>query len=215
MARLGPDALVQASQLISCYPDPKSALLPLCHLAQAQDGWLTPEAMEHIAELVGVIPAEVLGTASFYDMLHTKPIGKYLVAVCTNIACLLAGGQELLEHAEEHLGVPSGGTTEDGQFTLEEVECVAFCDKAPCAAVNWRYFGPLTNQGFDSLLSDLSAGKLAETVPPHGVLSRVGRSRGLAVSAAEVAAERSASDQARAERAAQAAAAAATAGTKP
>ncbi len=91
-------------QLIALYPEPRSALIPLCHLAQEQDGWLTPEAMADIAGLVGVTPTEVFGTATFYDMLHTEPVGTHVVAVCTNIACLLNGAAELLEHAESLAG---------------------------------------------------------------------------------------------------------------
>jgi len=86
----------------------------MCHLAQEQDGWLTEEAMEDIAELCGVTPAEVRGTATFYDMLHTEPVGEYVISVCTNIACLLGGADELLEHAEERLGVRAGGSTPTG-----------------------------------------------------------------------------------------------------
>ncbi len=133
--------VARARQLIDLYPEPRSALVPLCHLAQEQDGWLRPEAMEDIAELVGVTPAEVLGTASFYDMLHTEPVGTYLVAVCTNIACLLGGALELLAHAETSLGVNVGGTTADGAITLEEAECLADCDRVPCVQVNHRFVG--------------------------------------------------------------------------
>ncbi len=108
-------------------------------------------------------------------MFFTHPVGTYLVSVCTNIACLLNGGQELLEHAEETLGVQAGGTTEDGKFTLEEVECIALCGNAPCLAVNWRFFGDVTQDDFSALVDDLGAGRLADTVPPHGTLSRVRR----------------------------------------
>ena len=91
---LAPATLERARQAIALYPEPRSALIPLCHLAQEQDGWLTPQAMEDIADLVGVTPAEVYGTATFYDMLHTEPVGTHLVAVCTNIACLLNGAAD-------------------------------------------------------------------------------------------------------------------------
>jgi hypothetical protein len=120
-------------------------------------------------------PAEVHGTATFYDMFFTHPVGRHLVSICTNIACLLNGGFELLEHAEGNLGIKPGATTEDGEFTLEEVECVALCGDAPCVAVNWRYFGNVTPQNFDTLVEDLMAGRLADTVPPHGTLNRVRR----------------------------------------
>jgi len=175
MARLSPDNVQRAKDLIALYPQPRSALIPILHVAQEQDGWLTPDAMAHIAELLDLAPAEVYGTASFYDMLFTHPVGKYLVSVCTNLACMLNGAYELLEHAEERLGVAPGGTTEDGQFTLEDVECIAYCGGAPCLAVNWRFFGPLTNDDFDRLIDDLRAGRLDSDVPPHGTLCRVRR----------------------------------------
>jgi NADH-quinone oxidoreductase subunit E len=203
VARLSADNLARARELVSLYPEPRSALVPLCHLAQAQDGWLTPEAIEQIAELVGVTPAEVRGTASFYDMLHLEPVGRYLVGVCTNVACLLEGADDLLEHAVRRLGVRPGGTTEDGRFTLEELECVAACDRAPCVTVNWRFFGPLDGEGFDRLVEDLRAGRLDADVPRHGVLSRVPRDGGLRVPAERIAAEREAFDRAVAERKAQ------------
>src|SRR5436190_7544937 len=116
MARLSAENAITAKEIIARYPRPKSALIPLLHLAQEQDGWVTDEAMAHIAELIGVTPAEVLGTCSFYEMFKLEPVGKYLVNVCTNIACQLLGGEELLEHVEESLGVKAGGTTEDGVF---------------------------------------------------------------------------------------------------
>src|SRR5207247_1035697 len=142
------------------YPHPRSALIPLLHIAQEQDGYLTADGMAHVAELVGITAAEVMGTATFYDMFFTEPVGRWLVSVFTNIACLLNGGYELLEHAESKLGVKPGVTTADGRFTLEEVECIARCDEAPCLAVNWRFFGRVTNAGFDQLVGDLTSGKL-------------------------------------------------------
>jgi NADH-quinone oxidoreductase subunit E len=179
MAHLSPETRRRALETVALYPERRSALIPLCHLAQAQDGWLTPEAMEDIAELTGVTPAEVRGTASFYDMLHTEPVGRYVIAICTNIACMLSGAYETLEHAEEHLGVAVGQTTADAMFTLEEAECLAGCDQAPCVQVNHRFFGPLDPEAFDQLVADLRAGRLSEEVPPHGVLCRVERNVGL------------------------------------
>lgn len=175
MARLSPENVQRAKDLIALYPQPRSALIPVLHVAQEQNGWLTPDAMAHVAELLDLEAAEVYGTASFYDMLFTHPVGRYLVSVCTNLACMINGGYELLEHAEERLQVAPGGTTEDGMFTLEDVECIAYCGGAPCLAVNWRFFGPLTNGDFDRLVDDLRSGRLDEEVPPHGTLSRVRR----------------------------------------
>lgn len=200
MSHLNPEMRQRAEDLIALYPEPRSALLPLCHLAQEQDGWLTDGAMAEIGELCGVTPAEVKGTASFYDMLYTEPVGKYVVAVCTNIACLLNGALELLEHAESTLGVRAGGTTPDGVFTLHEAECLADCDKTVCVQVNHRYVGAQTPESFDALLDDLRAGRLAETVPPHGTLVRVRRTVGLQADRAAVAAERAKEAEAKAAR---------------
>jgi NADH-quinone oxidoreductase subunit D len=175
MPRLSTDMVERARDVIALYPQPRSALIPLLHLAQEQDGWLTEDAMAHVAELLEITPAEVYGTATFYDMFFTEPVGRYLVSVCTNIACLLNGGQELLEHAQTSLNVMPGTTSDDGVFTLEEVECVATCGEAPCLAVNCRYFGKVTPQRFDTLMDDLQAGRLADEVPPHGTLNRVRR----------------------------------------
>ena len=207
MRHLRPDVRARALELVALYPEPRSALIPICHLAQEQDGWLRPEAMVEIAGLVGVTPAEVRGTATFYDMLHTEPVGKFLVGVCTNVACLLQGGGELLEHAEASLGVAAGGTTEDEMFTLEEVECVAHCDKAPAVQVNYRFFGPLTGESFDDLIAKLRAGEYDGVVPPHGTLTRVTRENGIEVPLDEVLAERKEMDRAKAERKAAAEAA--------
>lgn len=202
---LSGDILARARQLIALYPEPRSALVPLCHLAQEQDGWLTPEAMVDIAGLVGVTPTEVLGTASFYDMLHTEPVGTYVVAVCTNIACLLGGAAELLEHAEASLGIGSGGTTPDGTVTLEEAECLADCDRAPCVQVNHRYVGAQTPDSFDRLIAELRSGARSADIPPHGTLVRVRRANGLSVDPDQVARERAGEAEARAAREAAAA----------
>ena len=175
MARFSDEMLSRAQELVSLYPDPRSATIPLCHLAQEQDGYVTNEAMEHIGELVGSSAAEVQGTASFYDMLKLEPVGRYVVGICTNIACMLRGAYEVLEDAEEVLGVPVGGTTEDGLFTLEEVECIAHCDRAPAAQVNYRYLGPLDRESFQDLVATLRNGDLDHEVPPHGTLIRVRR----------------------------------------
>jgi NADH-quinone oxidoreductase E subunit len=198
---LSAETVARARDLIALYPEPRSALIPICHLAQEQDGWLTPEAMVDIANLVGVTPAEVVGTASFYDMLHTEPVGTYVVAVCTNIACLLGGAAELLDHAERSLGVNTGGTTADGAVTLEEAECLADCDRAPCVQVNHRFVGAQTPESFDALIADLRSGARRDEIPPHGTLVRVRRNGGLRVEAQQVAAERAAMADAQAARA--------------
>jgi NADH-quinone oxidoreductase subunit E len=179
VARLTPDNEQRALELVSLYPYARSALIPILHLLQEQDGYLSEDGMAHVGELLGLAGAEVRGTATFYDMFHFEPVGKYLVAVCTNIACMLQGAYRLLEHAEERLGVAPGGTTTDRMFTLEDAECLALCGNAPCVTVNWRFFGDMDPEGFDSLLEDLRSGKLDDEVPAHGTLSRVRRTVGL------------------------------------
>jgi NADH-quinone oxidoreductase subunit E len=178
--RLNPDNIQRARDLIALYPDSRSALIPILHVLQEQDGYLTEDGMAHVGELLDLTGAEVRGTATFYDMFHFEPVGKYLVAICTNIACMLQGAYRLLEHAEERLGVGAGGTTTDGMFTLEDAECLALCGNAPCLTVNWRFFGDLDTESFDRLLDDLRSGRLDDEVPPHGTLCRVRRAVGLA-----------------------------------
>lgn len=172
MARLTDANVVIAKEIIGRFPRPKSALIPVLHLAQEQDGYVTNEAMEHVAELIGVTPAEVYGTASFYEMFKFEMIGRYCINVCTNISCQLVGGWELLEHAEEKLGIKAGSTTADGRFTLEDVECIAACTEGPALQVNYRYRYKVTNADFDQLIDDLTNERLGDSIPPHGTLAR-------------------------------------------
>ena len=172
MARLSDESLQLAREIIGRYPKPKSALIPLLHLAQEQDGMVTDEAMRHIAELLDVTPAEVLGTCSFYEMFKREPVGRYQVNVCTSISCMLVGGDDLLHHAEETLGIKSGGVTSDGLFSLEGVECIAACTEAPCLQVNYRYANRVSNAAFEELIEDLRDGSRAD-IPEHGILATV------------------------------------------
>ena len=173
MSRFNDSNVTLAKEIIGRFPRPKSAVIPLLHLAQEQDGYVTRDAMSHIAELVNVTTSEVYGTATFYEMFKFEPIGKYCVNVCTNIACQLVGGWELLEHAEEKLGIKAGSTTDDGLFTIEDVECIAACTEAPAIQVNYRYRYKVTAENLDQLFDDLRAGRLADEIPPHGTLARV------------------------------------------
>ena len=190
MSHFSAELRSRAEALVALYPQKRSALIPLCHLAQEQDGYLSAAGMVEIAELTGVTPAEVRGTATFYDMLHIEPVGKYVVGVCTNIACLMAGGLELLSHAEDRLGINCGATTEDGLFTLEETECLADCDIAPCVQVNHRYVRTTTADALDGLLDELAQGGRADEIPSHGTLIRTQRTVGLQAPREQVAAER-------------------------
>ena len=174
MARLNDTSVEVAAEIIARYPKPKSALIPLLHLAQEQDGWVTDEAMAHIAELIGVTPAEVIGTCTFYEMFKREPTGEYLINLCTNIACHLLGADELMAHAEAKLGISAGETTADGRITLHGVECIAACTEAPCLSVNYRYENRMTPESLDRLIDELQAG--AVDIPRHGTLAQVRQS---------------------------------------
>lgn len=175
MARLNEDNVTRALRIIAQYPRARSAIIPLCHVAQEQDGYLTEEAMVHIGELVGAQPAEIRGVASFYEMFKLHPVGKYLIGVCTNLSCMLRGADELLTHCALTLGIEPGETTSDGLFTLEETECLAACTQAPAMQVNYRYFGDVSQEDFDQLVADIRQGVKEGHIPPHGTISRVRR----------------------------------------
>lgn len=171
MARLNEDNVRLAREIIGRYPKPRSATIPLLHLAQEQDGYVTNDAMAHIGELVGATSAEVYGTASFYEMFKFEPVGKYLINICGTMSCALMGAEELMHHAEERLGIHMGGTTPDGMFTLERAECQAACTEAPCLQVNYRYRFRVTPQNFDDLVNQLSSSQLTDEIPQHGTLA--------------------------------------------
>jgi NADH-quinone oxidoreductase subunit E len=175
MSRLTPASVELAHEIIARYPKRRSAMIPLLHLTQQQDGHITEDGMEHVAELVGVQPAEVHGVATFYEMFKHHDVGRYLIGVCTNLSCMLLGAEGLLEHVEERLDVKAGGVTTDGVFGVEEMQCLAACGGAPCVQVNYRYFEHVTPERFDAIVDDLRAGRPAEgqLVPPHGTLSQV------------------------------------------
>lgn len=173
MAGISKDNVAHAREIIGRYPRPRSAIIPLLHLAQEQDGYVTNEAMSHIADLVGATPAEVYGTASFYEMFKFEPVGKYLINICGTLSCALMGAEELMHHAESTLGIHIGATTPDGLITLEKAECQAACTEAPCLQINYRYRFRVTTENFDTLVSQLRSGELANEIPDHGTVAVV------------------------------------------
>lgn len=172
MSRLNEESLRIANEIIGRYPIKKSALIPLLHLAQEQEGWVSREAMNHIAEILQITPAEVLGTCSFYEMFKRSPVGEYQLNICHGISCHLLGAEKLLHHAEETLGIKEGETTEDGKFSLEGVECIAACTEAPCLQVNYRYQNKVTKPHFNQLVQEINDGNRSE-IPKHGSLAKV------------------------------------------
>ncbi len=161
-----------AAEIIARYPRPRSAMIPLLHLAQEQHGWIPDEAMVEIAELVGTTSAEVLGTCSFYEMFKRHEVGNYVINVCSTMSCALMGAADLLHHLEGRLGIKAGGTTSDGMFTIEAAECQAACTEAPCLQVNYRHRYRVTPEMADQLIDDLASGALDGEIPRHGILAR-------------------------------------------
>lgn len=143
-----------ANEARSEFPQAHSALLPLLHRVQRQEGWLSSETLADIAELLNLSPQYVESVASFYSLYFKEPVGKKVVHVCMGLSCMLAGSDELMHRLEEKLGVSQGQTTADGQYTLLEAECLAACDLAPVAQVNLRYHGPVPAEQADTLLRE-------------------------------------------------------------
>jgi NADH-quinone oxidoreductase subunit E len=135
------------------YPVKRSALLPALHIAQEQEGHLTREALEYVASLLDLSPAQVHDTATYYTMYRFKPVGKVHLEFCTNLSCALAGADELMASTCQRLGVGEGETTRDGKFTVNRVECLAACGGAPAVQVNGEWLEGATREDIDSILS--------------------------------------------------------------
>lgn len=152
-ARLTADA----KEIIARYPEQRSALLPLLHLVQAEDSYVTPAGLEFVAELLGLTHADVAGVASFYSMYRRDPTGQYLVGVCTNTLCAVMGGDAIYDDLKQHLGMADGAndTTPDGSVTLQHIECNAACDYAPVVMVNWEFFDNQTPDSARDLVDRL------------------------------------------------------------
>lgn len=142
------------AEMLSHYPTKRSALVPTLLYAQDEVGSLSDEVIAELARRMDLTELEVRNVISYYSMLTTKPRGKFNVQVCTNIACMLRGGEELLEHCEKKLGIGHKGTTKDGLFSLEEVECIGACSWAPAAQVNYDFHENLTNAKMDQVLDE-------------------------------------------------------------
>jgi NADH-quinone oxidoreductase subunit E len=162
MAVLSEELRAKAEKLVAKYPQPRSALMPLLYLVQAEEGHVTREGMQEVAEILGLTTAEVEAVATFYTMLKKRPTGKWLVSVCTNVSCALLGSRELHEKAREVLGDGSTGAASDGQFTVEEVECLGACDAAPVVQVNYCNYGRVSEEALLEMIERLRAGDIPE-----------------------------------------------------
>ena len=151
-----PDLEKKFQWLLTRYPIKDAVLLPLLHLVQDDAGWLTPSSIEYVASRLDLSPARVREVASFYSMFRLNKKGQYVIQVCHNISCYLAGSDGIIEHVKKRLGISENQTTPDGKFTIERVECLASCGTAPVLQVNgWDYHEELTIEKVDRIIDGL------------------------------------------------------------
>jgi NADH-quinone oxidoreductase subunit E len=151
-----PDAKARFDYILTRYPTTEAALLPTLHLAQEVWGWISPEVVHYVGELLNLSPATVFGVVSFYNMYNQKPVGKYKLNVCTNLPCQLRDGARALRHLEHRLGIGMGETTRDGLFTLQQAECLGACADSPVMLVNDRVMCSfMSNDKLDQLIDGL------------------------------------------------------------
>lgn len=160
----------EIQRIIDSYPQKRSALMPLFYLAQDKRGYVADEDLAAIAERVGVTKAYAESVISFYSLYHREPVGKYVITVCNNIACGLAGAKNVLRYFEERLGIKAGETTPDGLITLQVTgECVAACDAAPAIQINLEYCNKIDPERADAIIEAIRSGE-----PPEAIADRFG-----------------------------------------
>jgi len=152
-----PALAARFDRLVTLYPVKRSALVPMLLYAQDEVGHLSDAVVAEVAARLGISELDVRNVISYYSLLRTRPVGKYHVQVCTNISCMLRGGNELLEHCSKKLNIPNKGVTADGVFSLEEVECIGACSWAPAVQVNYDFHENLTPESMDKVLADYRA----------------------------------------------------------
>jgi NADH-quinone oxidoreductase subunit E len=147
-----PELAARFDKLVTLYPKRRSALIPMLLYAQDEIGYVSDPAIAEIGQRLDITVLDVRNVLTYYSMLRTKPVGKYNVQVCTNISCMLRGGQELFQHCKNRLGIEHKQTTPDGMFSLEEVECIGACSWAPAIQVNYDFHDELTPKSLDAVL---------------------------------------------------------------
>lgn len=178
MGVLSEELMARADELVARYPLRRSALLPLLYLVQAEQGHVSREGMQEVAEILDLTTAEVEAVATFYTMFKKAPAGRWLVSVCTNVSCALAGGRELYDRAVEELGEGAREVTPDGLFTVEEVECLGACDQAPVVQVNYCSYARVDPERLRVLIAGLREGDVPAPVTgpkpaEHAATSRI------------------------------------------
>ena len=157
----------QIEEILTHYPDKRSALLPVLNLAQAEFGYISEEVMVLVAQLLDLTPPKVYEVLTFYTLLNDRPVGKYLIQLCRTLSCALVGSENILGHLKQRLGIEIGETTPDGLFTLRTVECLASCGTAPVVQINGAFYEKLTREKVDRILDDLKGGD-PPTLKPMG-----------------------------------------------
>lgn len=152
-----PELAARFDRLVTLYPVKRSALVPMLLYAQDEIGYISDAVVAEVAQRIGVTELDVRNVVSYYSLMRTKPVGKYHVQVCTNISCMLRGGNELFHHCSKRLGIGHKQTTPDGLFSLEEVECIGSCSWAPAVQVNYDYHENLTPESMDKVLDEYRA----------------------------------------------------------
>jgi len=150
-----PEAKKKFEWILTRYPTKEACLLPTLHLAQEAWGWISPETVHYVGELLGLSPATVFGVVSFYNMYNQKPVGKYHLQVCTNLSCMVRNAYDIYDHLCERLDVGPGTMTRDGKYTVTEVECLGSCGTAPVVQVNNDYHENMDVAKMDQLLKEL------------------------------------------------------------
>jgi NADH-quinone oxidoreductase subunit E len=176
-----------AEQIVAKYPNSRSATLPLLFLVQSVEGYVTEDGMREVADILGLTPAQVLASASFYTMLKKRPQGEYLVSICRNISCTHLGARRVIERAEETLGIKAGETSADGRFSLEAAECLGTCDGAPSMQINYEDFYKVTPDDVMELILQIGRGETVtsvrgEPVKTHKEIARETAMAGVRVS---------------------------------
>lgn len=186
------DVRAQADAIVAKYPGSRSAALPLLFLVQSVDGYVSEDGMRDVADILGLTPAEVLATASFYTMLKKRPQGDYLISVCRNISCTHLGARKVIASLEDKLGIAAGETTADGRFSLEAAECLGTCDGAPSMQVNYEDFYKVEPDEARLIIDKLAAGEQVRSVRNEPVKTSREIARETALAGVGVSSERGA-----------------------
>lgn len=158
---LSPTAHAEIDRELAKYPAERrqSALMAALRIAQDEHRWLSSELIEYVASVIDVPPVRAYEVATFYSMYELKPVGEHKICVCTNVSCMLRGSEQIVEHLQQKLKIKFGETTEDGKFTLKEVECLAACAGAPMMQIDRDYYENLTPESIDKILATVAKSK--------------------------------------------------------